>query len=101
MENMKKVAIQPLEDFVVLKKSLAPETTAGGIVLPQTVQQNDGRGEVQAVGPGRLLENGERVKMQVSVGDTVLFPSFAGQEIKHEGQDLLLIRERDILARIK
>ncbi len=98
---MKKLPMQPLEDYVLIRQAKASETTLGGIVLPTVAQKKDGKGEVLAVGPGRRLETGERAKLQVAVGDTVLFMQYAGVEIKEQGEEYLLVRESDILARLK
>jgi len=98
---MAKLKIRPLGDKVLVKRVEAEEKTAGGIVLPDTAKEKPKRGVVQAVGDGRLLDSGERSKMQVSKGDQVLFSSYAGTEIKVDGEELLILDESDILAIIE
>lgn len=95
---MAKPKIRPLGDKVLLKRVEAEETTAGGIVLPDTAREKPKRGIVQAVGEGKLLDSGERSEMQVSKGDEVIFSSFAGTDIKVDGDELLILDESDILA---
>lgn len=93
--------LQPLGDRVVLEREESEQTTAGGIVLPDTAKNKPARGTIIAVGDGRLLENGKRGEFQVKVGDRVLFSSYAGDEFKVGDQELLLMREDDILAVIE
>jgi len=95
---MAKLKIRPLGDKVILKRVEAESTTAGGIVLPDTAKENPRRGVVQAVGDGKLLDDGKRHALQVSKGDEVLFSSYAGTEIKVDGEELLILDEGDILA---
>ena len=95
---MAKLKIRPLGDKVLVKRSEAEEKTAGGIVLPDAAKEKPKRGIVQAVGDGKLLDTGERSTLQVSKGDQVLFSSYAGTEIKVDGEELLIIDEGDILA---
>lgn len=90
--------IRPLGDRVLIKRLEAEEKTAGGIVLPDTAKEKPKRGIVQAVGDGRLLDSGERSKLQVAKDDQVLFSSYAGTEIKVDGEELLILDEGDILA---
>lgn len=90
--------IKPLADRVLVRPQEREERTKGGIVLPDTAKEKPQMGKVLAVGPGRLLENGQRVAMDVKEGDTILFSKYAGTELKVDGEDLLLINERDILA---
>ncbi len=92
--------LNPLDDRVVIQPLEAEETTAGGIVLPDAAQEKPQRGEVIAVGPGRLLENGERCAVAVEVGDEVLFGKYGGTDIEVEGQEVKILRESDILAKI-
>lgn len=92
------IRLQPLGDRVVVEREAAEEKTAGGIVLPDSAQNKPARGKVISVGDGRLLDNGERNKIQVKVGDRVLFSSYAGEQFKIGDQELLLMREDDILA---
>ncbi|MDO4558738.1 MAG: co-chaperone GroES [Planctomycetia bacterium] len=93
-----KVNIQPLGDRVVVEREDALETTAGGIVLPDSAKEKPARGVVIAVGPGRVLDNGERSDFQVKPGDSVIFSSYAGDEFKFGDRKLLLMRESDIFA---
>lgn len=90
--------VVPLGDQVVVKRTTAEATTAGGIVLPESAREKPREGRVLSVGDGRLAENGRRVPLQVNEGDRVLFGSYAGVEIKVQGDDLLILRESDILA---
>jgi chaperonin GroES len=94
--------IQPLGDRVVVEREEAKQTTAGGIVLPDTAKDKPQQGKVVAVGEGRITKDGKRRELQVKVGDRVLFTSYAGDEFKVEGdQKVLLMREDDILAVIE
>ena len=95
------MSLMPLGDRVLVKRSEAEERTAGGIVLPDTAKEKPKQGEVMAVGSGRMLDNGERVALAVKKGDTVLFTSYAGNEVTIDGQEYLLMREEDILAVVK
>ncbi|MBX7072718.1 MAG: co-chaperone GroES [Pirellulales bacterium] len=90
--------LQPLGDRVVIQREEAEERTAGGIVLPDSAKNKPARGKIVAVGDGRLLDNGQRNKIQVKVGERVLFSSYAGETFKIGEQELLLMREDDILA---
>jgi chaperonin GroES len=92
--------LNPLDDRVVVQPSAAEETTAGGIVLPDAAQEKPQRGTVVAVGPGKLLDSGERCPLSVSVGDLVLFGKYGGTEIEVDGNDVKILRESDILAKI-
>jgi chaperonin GroES len=96
----KKIAIklQPLGDRVVLEREESEERTAGGIVLPDSAKDKPARGRVVSVGQGRLLEDGSRGPLQVKVGDRVVFSSYAGEAFKVADQELLLMREDEILA---
>ena len=93
-----KVTLQPLGDRVVVEREESEETTAGGIVLPDSAKNKPARGAVVSVGDGRQLDNGKKAPLQVKVGDRVLFSSYAGDEFKVADQELLLMREDDILA---
>lgn len=93
--------LQPLGDRVVVEREESEQTTAGGIVLPDTAKNKPSRGKVVSVGDGKLLEDGKRHALQVKVGDRVLFSSYAGDEFKVGDQELLLMREDDILAVIE
>jgi chaperonin GroES len=95
---MSKIGIRPLGDKVLVKRLEADETTAGGIVLPDTAKEKPKRGTVLSVGEGKLLEDGRRHPLQVKKGDQVLFTSYAGTEIKIDGEEMLIMDESDILA---
>jgi chaperonin GroES len=95
------VKIQPLGDRVVVEREVSESKTAGGIVLPDSAKDKPSRGTVIAIGDGRLLEDGSRSKLQVKVGDNVLFTSYAPEVIKINDEELLLMREEDILAVIE
>ena len=98
MGKKKKVKLDPLDDRIVVKRLEAEEKTAGGIVLPDTAKEKPQKGEVVAVGPGKLLDSGERAKPEVKAGDTILFGKYTGSEVKVEGEELLIMRESDVLA---
>ncbi len=93
-----KISVRPLGDKVLVKRIEAEAMTAGGIVLPDTAKEKPKRGRVQAVGEGKLLNTGERAKLQVTKGDEVLFTSYAGTEVKINGEEFLIMGEEDILA---
>jgi len=95
------IKIQPLGDRVVVEREESIEKTAGGIVLPDSAQDKPSRGKIVAIGDGRLLDDGSRSKLQVKVGDKVLFTSYAPEAIKLNDEELLLMREEDILAIIE
>jgi len=92
------VKLVPLGDRVVVKPIEQEEKTKGGIVLPDTAKEKPQEGEVLAVGSGRLLENGQRVPLEVKVGDRVVFSKYGGTEIKLDGETYIILRESDILA---
>ena len=92
--------LKPLDDRVVVEPLSAEETTAGGIVLPDAAQEKPQRGKVVAVGPGRLLDSGERAAVGVVVGDEVLFGKFGGTDIEVDGSEVKILRESDILAKV-
>jgi chaperonin GroES len=93
--------MQPLSDRVVIRANDRDEMTASGIVLPDTAKEKPQEGTVIAVGPGRLNEKGVRVKPEVGAGDIVLFARYAGTEVKNDGEDLLILKESDVLAVLK
>jgi chaperonin GroES len=93
--------LQPLGDRVVVEREESEERTAGGIVLPDTAKNKPARGTIVAVGDGKMLDDGKRGKLQVKVGDRVLFSSYAGDEFKVGDRELLLMREDDVLAVIE
>lgn len=90
--------IRPLGERVVIKPLPGEEVTKGGIVLPETAKEKPQEGEVVAVGPGRLLDNGTRVPVDLQVGDRILFSKYAGNEIKLDDVEYLIMRETDILG---
>ena len=95
----KKFSLQPLEDRIVVKPSEEEETTASGLVIPDTAKERPQEGEVIAVGPGRFNEDGdERVPMDVKVGDKVIYSKYGGTEVKIEGDEYLILSARDVLA---
>ena len=96
--SVTKVKIRPLGDTVLVKRIEAEAVTAGGIVLPDSAKEKPKRGRIQAVGDGKLLDTGERAKLQVKKGDEVLFTSYAGTEVKVSGEELIIMDESDILA---
>lgn len=96
-----KMQLQPLGDRVVVEREESETKTSGGIVLPDSAKNKPARGKVVSVGDGRLTDDGKRVALQVRVGDRVLFSSYAGDEFKVSDQELLLMREEDILAVIE
>ncbi|MCX7934894.1 MAG: co-chaperone GroES [Planctomycetota bacterium] len=95
------MAIQPLSDKVLVKRVEAEEKTKGGIVIPDTAKEKPKEGKVISVGPGRMMEDGKRSQMQVKKGDRILFTSYAGTEIKIDGEEYLVMSEDDILAVIE
>jgi len=92
------VSIKPLEDKVVVKASAAEQTTASGLVIPDTVKEKPQEGEVVAVGPGRIDDNGNRVPIDVKVGDKVIYSKYGGTEVKVGGEEYLIVSVRDLLA---
>ncbi len=94
-------SLKPLGDRVVVSPKDRDEKTKSGIVLPDTASERPQQGEVRAVGPGRVLDSGKRVALDLKIGDTVLFAKYSGTEFKHEDDDLLIFSERDILAVIE
>lgn len=92
------ISLKPLSDRVVVEPIEQEEVTAGGIVLPETAKEKPQKGTVLAVGPGSRNDKGDRLSMDVSEGDTVLYAKYAGTEIKLDGKKLLILRESDLLA---
>jgi chaperonin GroES len=93
--------LQPLDDRIVVRPSEAEEKTASGLVIPDTAKEKPQQGEVLAVGPGRRADNtGELIPLDISVGDTVVYSKYGGTEITFEGEDLLILTGRDVLAKI-
>ncbi|HEX4131353.1 MAG TPA: co-chaperone GroES [Pirellulales bacterium] len=97
---MAKLNLRPLDDRVVVEPAEAEEVTAGGIVLPDTAKEKPQRGKIVSVGPGKLLDSGERGTLSVGIGDEVIYGKYSGTEIEVEGRDLKILRETDILAKI-
>ena len=93
------IKLQPLGDRVVIKPSAEEDVTKGGIILPDTAKEKPQRGMVIAVGPGRLDEEGKRIPMEVKKGDKVIYSKYAGSEIKQNDEEVLILRESDILAK--
>jgi chaperonin GroES len=94
--------LQPLEDRLVVRPSESEETTASGLVIPDTAKEKPQQGEVLAVGPGKRSEQtGEIIPVDVSVGDTVVYSKYGGTEITSEGEELLILNARDVLAIVK
>ncbi|HEY82835.1 MAG TPA: co-chaperone GroES [Dehalococcoidia bacterium] len=93
------VKLQPLADRLVVKPIEAEEKTKAGIYLPDTAKEKPQEGEVVAVGPGRLTEDGKRIAMDVKVGDIVIYAKYGGTEIKVDDEELIILRESDILAK--
>ena len=92
--------IRPLHDRVIVKRVEEEKKSAGGIVIPDTAAEKPSQGEIVAVGPGKLDDNGKTVAMGVKVGDRVLFGKYSGQEFRMDGQDLLHMREDDIIGTV-
>lgn len=93
-----KIKLEPMNDRVVVEREESEDTTAGGIVLPDSAKESANRGTIVAVGPGKVLDDGSRGEMQVKVGDRVLFTSYAPETIEIDDQELLLMSESDILC---
>ncbi|MBM4463192.1 MAG: co-chaperone GroES [Chloroflexi bacterium] len=91
--------LQPLGDRVVIRPTKKEEVSKGGIVLPDTAKEKPQEGEIVAVGPGKLSEEGNRIAMEVKVGDKVIYAKYAGTEIKVDDEELIIARESDILAK--
>jgi chaperonin GroES len=92
--------LKPLADRVIVKPTVKEEVTKGGIVLPDTAKEKPQEGQVMAVGPGKLGDDGKRVEMEIKKGDKVIYAKYAGTEWKQDGQEYLILRESDILAKI-
>ena len=96
------MAIQPLDDRIVVKPNESEETTASGLVIPDTAKEKPQQGEVLAVGPGRRSDQtGDIIPVDVAVGDKVVYSKYGGTEITVEGEDLLILNARDVLAKVK
>jgi chaperonin GroES len=92
---------RPLHDRVVVKRVKEEEKTRGGIIIPETAQEKPQEGEIVAVGPGARDEDGERITLDVKVGDRILFGKWSGTEVKIDGEDLLIMKESDIMGVIE
>ncbi|MFH0944530.1 MAG: co-chaperone GroES [Planctomycetota bacterium] len=95
------VKIRPMDDRIVVKVLEAEETTAGGILLPDTAKEKPQRGKVSAVGQGRLLDDGKRAAMTVKKGDVVIFGKYSGSDVEIEGQEFKIMRENEVLLRVE
>jgi len=95
---MAKTKIKPLDDRVVVQRLEQDEKTPGGIFLPETAKEKPQQGKVVAVGPGKLLDSGERAAMNVKKGDVVVFAKYGGTEVELDGKELIVMRESDLLA---
>jgi len=96
--DMAKYKIKPLDDRILVQQGKAEETTPGGIVLPDTAKEKPQRGTVKAVGPGRLLDSGERGAMSVKVGDEVYYGKYSGTEVELDGEKYVILKESDVLG---
>ena len=92
------ISIKPLEDRIVIQQVEAVQTTASGLVIPDTAKEKPQEGEVIAVGPGRIDDNGNRVPVDVKVGDVVIYSRYGGTEVKYEGKEDQILSARDVLA---
>jgi chaperonin GroES len=99
MATKAKAKLEPLGDRVVIKPSKREEVTRGGILLPDTAKEKPQEGEVIAVGPGKVTDEGTRIAMDVKVGDIVVYAKYAGTEYKVDDEELIIVRESDILAK--
>ena len=95
------MSLRPLADHVLIRRHEVDEQHPGGIVIPDTAKDKPQEGEILAVGPGRMRDDGQRQPMAVAIGDTVLFGKYAGTEIKLDQEDLLVMRESDLLGRLE
>ena len=92
------ISIKPLEDRIVIRQVEAEQTTASGLVIPDTAKEKPQEGEVTAVGPGRVDDNGNRIPVDVKVGDVVIYSRYGGTEVKYDGQEFQILSSRDVLA---
>jgi len=93
--------LQPLADRVVVKPAPAEEKTKGGLIVPDTAKEKPQKGEIVAVGPGKISDDGKKIPMEVKVGDTILYGKYSGTEVTIDGEEYLIMRESDIFAIIK
>ena len=101
MTTATKVVLKPLEDRIVVRTLEAEQTTASGLVIPDTAKEKPQEGKVLAVGPGRFDDKGARVPVDVKVGDVVLYSKYGGTEVKYSGEEYLVLSARDVLAVIE
>ena len=92
------VSIKPLEDRIVIKQVEAEQTTASGLVIPDSAKEKPQEGQVVAVGPGRVDDNGNRIPLDIAVDDVVIYSKFGGTEVKYGGEEFLVLSARDVLA---
>lgn len=92
------IALKPLEDKIIVKQAQAESQTASGLYIPENAKEKPQQGEVLAVGPGRRDDNGQRIPMDVAVGDKILYSKYGGTEVKYQGEDYLIVSSRDVLA---
>ena len=92
------ISIKPLEDRIVIRQVEAEQPTASGLVIPDTAKEKPQEGEVIAVGPGRVDDNGNRIPVDVKVGDVVIYSRYGGTEVKYDGQEFQILSSRDVLA---
>ncbi len=97
---MSKLNLRPLDDRLVVEPNEAEDVTAGGIVLPDAAKEKPQRGTVLAIGPGKLLDSGERGTLSVAVGDEVIYGKYSGTEIEVNGKEVKILRESDVLAKV-
>ena len=97
---MSKVKLRPLDDRVIVQPIEAEVKTAGGIVLPDSAKERPQRGKIISIGPGKLLDNGNRGELSVGVGDVVIYGKYSGTDIEVSGKDVKILRESDILAKV-
>jgi len=90
--------VKPLSDRIVVRQADAEEISSGGIILPDTAQEKPQQGKVMSIGPGKIAENGELIKMSLKVGDRVLYGKYSGTEVTIDGEEYVFMRESDILA---
>lgn len=93
-----KLNVRPLHDRILVRRMSEEETTAGGIIIPETAKEKPQRGEIVATGKGRVTEDGKTLPLEVSVGDKVLFGKYSGTELKLDGNEFLMMREEDVLG---
>lgn len=98
---MSKVKVRPLHDRILVRRKMEAEKTTGGIFIPDSAKEKPQKGEIIAAGKGRMMEDGKILPLEVKIGDEVLFAKFAGTELKLNGEELLMMREEDILGVIK